>query len=431
MTISITLEPQNGQTRFVPLAVYGYCLTRSHFLEPVWQTIDFDTKVYVHQPREKLQDILVSILAGNQSIGQINSHLRPDLALASAWGRQRFAEQSTLARLLDRLTDTQLDRLRQGIQSLFRAHAQTMEHDFQREPLLLDIDPTYVPASRHAQGSEKCYAVGKKNQYGRQWNRISAPAYHETLCSFLYPGNTQGCDMLKRSVQAVEDLLGYSKAQRNRIIIRSDASIGTDANINWLLWGGYEVLMKGFSGQRAIRLAKQVSAEDWIFDQERKRWIALAPHPPRFCRRIRTFVLRWESQSGFRFGTLLSTLNLLPEVALHVHDGRGAVEVEIKDDKQGLLVTHRRKHSWQAQIGLILLTDLAHNLMTWFHHWVLETSPFADFGTKRIVADLMCMPGRIEQDGSQITKVALCQEHPYAENMRIVLENLLKFFEIP
>lgn len=143
------------------------------------------------------------------------------------------------------------------------------------------------------------------------------------------------------------------------------------------------------------------------------------------------FIIRWESQLGLRYGILLSTLGLDPEATLRLYDQRGAVEVEIKTDKQGLKATKRRKHHWQSQEALILLTDLAHNLLAWFHHWVLENGAFDAFGTKRIISDLLSIPGRITEMGQTITMVSLWQLHPYASKMRLVLENLLNRFEYP
>lgn len=431
MKIPIILETQGTETSYAPLAVLGYCLTKTHFLDPVWREMRFRTKAYRHQGIEKLQDILVSILAGNDSISQVNTRIRPDIVLASAWGREQFAEQSTLSRILDDLSSEQINQLRAGCQALFREMSHTMRHEFEKQLLILDMDPTYIPAARCSEGSQKCYSVGKKNQFGRQWNRISAPLYNETILSMLFPGNYQGCTMLKRSMKAVQQQLGFSDAQRKQIVIRSDASLGTDANINWLLWAKYQVLMKGFSGPRAVKLAKQVPEKDWIADPLRKRWIARAPHPPRFARSVDLFVIRWENQLGLRYGTLVSTLGLDPEATLRLYDQRGAVEVEIKTDKQGLKATKRRKHHWQSQEALILLTDLAHNLLSWFHHWVLENGAFDAFGTKRIVCDLMSIPGRITEMGQTITMVSLWQLHPYASNMRLVLENLLNRFNNP
>ena len=129
------------------------------------------------------------------------------------------------------------------------------------------------------------------------------------------------------------------------------------------------------------------------------------------------------------YGTLVSTLLTLPPLATwHLYDGRGAIEIEIKADKQGLRLPKRRKYSFPAQEGLILLTDLAHNLVAWMHHWVLEDTVFADFGTERIVDELFHIPGRVEFKDGHIQKVALLKTHPYARPMQSILQNLLAFF---
>jgi hypothetical protein len=322
MKTEIVLEPLKGQTQYAPLCVLGYCLTRTGFLKLVWDRVDCSMKKREHEPIEKLQDMLVSILAGNENVSKINTGIRPDLSLAAAWGREQFAEQSSVSRTLDALEEENLDQLRSGSQELFCQHSRTMKHDFAKDWLLLDIDPTHLPASRHAEGSRPGYTAGKRNQHGRQWCRISVVTYHETLCSLLYPGNQQGCTMLQPSVTQVQEFLGLTAEKRQRTILRSDASIGTDANINWLLWSNYQILMKGFSGNRAVRLAKQIAEYDWFADQARKRWIAWAPDPPRFSRRINVFSLRWQNKSNLRYGTLLSTLrNLKPLSTLSLHDG--------------------------------------------------------------------------------------------------------------
>ncbi len=432
MSVSIVLEEFPAQTQYVPLAVLGYCITRTQFLFPVWNEIEWTMKTRDHTPTDKLQDMLISIMAGNTSVWQINTRLRPDVTLAAAWQRAQFAEQSGIATLLAQLTPHQILQLRQGIQGLFRRYAQTMTHDYRTQWLLMDLDLTGLQASRRAEGSEKGYVAGKRNRYGRQVMRGSVPTYHETLWSSLYPGNQFGGMTLKPSVEQIQAFLGLTPRQRQRIILRTDAGLGTDENINWLLWGGYQVVMKGYSASRAISLANRLSADAWIRDPGGTRWIAWALNPPRFGRRTNVFVLRWPGKRHMHYATLVSTLIALPPLATwHVYDGRGAAEIEIKADKQGLRLPKRRKKSFQAQEGLILLTDLAHNVLSWMHHWVLEDSAFADFGTARIVNELFHIPGRVELKGGRLHKVALQKTHPYAQNMRVILQNLLNFFGNP
>lgn len=424
--VEIVLEPLAGHTRYAPVAVIGYWLRQSNFLAPVWSEINWPIKVYKHTLTAKLETLLASILVGNRALYQINTTIRPDLSLARAWGQEQFAEQSTVADLLNSATEGQVVQLQQGSAAFLRQHSRALRHDFEVGWLLLDYDVTGLLASKNAEGSEKGYFTGHRNRYGRQLVRITAPTYHETLASFLYSGSTVAFATVKAAMSDVAQRLNLPREQRQRIIVRSDAGIGTDANINWLLWSGYQVLTKGFSHARAAAQARLIASEAWIRDPDQERCIAVAVRPPRFGRRAEVYVLRWQTKEGFRYGTLISTVpGLLPLSTWRLCDGRGAAEVEIRADKQGLKLPKRRKHKLAAQMVLILLTDIAHNLLTWLHAATLADGPCADFGTLRMVEDLLTIPGRIEFEGTKLCKVALLETHPYAPQMRIALQKLL------
>lgn len=120
MATLIRLTEMPHETQFAPLGVLGYCLTRTHFLDPVWEALALSLKTVDHAPEAKLLDLIVSILTGCRAISQVNTRIRPDLALARAWGRACFAEQSTLTRTLDAFSDVEVGQLRQGCEALFR-----------------------------------------------------------------------------------------------------------------------------------------------------------------------------------------------------------------------------------------------------------------------------------------------------------------------
>lgn len=430
--VEITLEPLTGHTRYAPLAVIGYWLQRTHFLAPVWAPLSWLVKTYEYTPTAKLEALLASILSGNRAVYQINTTIRADPVLARAWGQDRFAEQSTIADLLNKATEIQVAQLQQGCAALLRQHSRTLRHNFDREWLLLDYDTTGLLIAKAAEGSEKGYFSGHRNRYGRQLVRIATPTYHETLASYLYPGSTRAFTTVKAAIVDMEDRLHLSRSQRQRTIVRSDASIGTDANINWLLWRGYHLVVKGFSHTRAAAQARQVPSDAWIPDPEQDRWMAPAPTPPRFGRRADVYVLRWSTSKGWRYGTLICTVPGLPPLAAwRLCDGRGAAEVEIRADKQGLKLPKRRKRKMAAQMTLILLTDIAHNFLSWFHAATLADGSCADFGTLRIVEDLLTIPGRLEFKGSELRKVALLESHPFAPHMRTALYKLLMKSSIP
>ena len=148
MPTIVCLTDMPNETSFAPLGVLGYCLTRTEYLAPIWAELDLGMKTVDHSPSAKLQDIIVSILAGCRSVLQVNTRLRPDLALARAWGRGQFADQSQLARALDAFTASHLAQLRQGSEELFRRESRVLRHDYTHDWLWLDIDLTPLPISK-------------------------------------------------------------------------------------------------------------------------------------------------------------------------------------------------------------------------------------------------------------------------------------------
>lgn len=59
------------------------------------------------------------------------------------------------------------------------------------------------------------------------------------------------------------------------------------------------------------------------------------------------------------------------------------------------------------QQGCIMLTDIVHNLLADFHNRALQETCFADFGLKRIVRDLLNIPGRLYFDDHQLKRIKL------------------------
>jgi hypothetical protein len=169
MTITIRLVDMSESTPFAPLGVLGYCLNRTDFLKIALDEIDFSEKEVKHAPAAKLSDTLVSILAGCRSISTINTRIRPDLALAAAWGRPQFAEQSTIARTLDSFSEEQVAQLRAGTDRLFQRESRTWRHDFAQSRLWLDLDLSPMPTSKRAQGSRKGKMGDKKTVTGASW----------------------------------------------------------------------------------------------------------------------------------------------------------------------------------------------------------------------------------------------------------------------
>ena len=168
MKICVRLVPMPMETAYAPLGALGYCLMRTHFLDNLWQTLTLPMKTVDHRPQDKLVDVLVSLLSGCRAIAQINSRLRPDLALAHAWGRQQFADQATITRTLDAFEGVQIDQLRAGSEALLRRESLSLRHNLAADWLWLDIDLTPLPISKHAEGSSKGL-FGEKTAMVANW----------------------------------------------------------------------------------------------------------------------------------------------------------------------------------------------------------------------------------------------------------------------
>jgi hypothetical protein len=62
---------------------------------------------------------LVSILAGYESLSAGSHHLRADLALARAWGREQFADHCGISRTLAALGPEEVLWLRRAVTSIY------------------------------------------------------------------------------------------------------------------------------------------------------------------------------------------------------------------------------------------------------------------------------------------------------------------------
>jgi hypothetical protein len=249
--------------------------------------------------------------------------------------------------------------------------------------------------------------------------RVSALEAKETVWSELYPGNRNTAECFQPAVLAAESGLGLSLEQRKRTVWRMDGGSGTDEQFAWLLERGYHVLGKGFSNRRAEALSRQV--ESW--DKYREdAWFAEIPSPFKFCRPVRVFIKRRLKDNQFHHSYYVSTLSYpLKSIYLRLYDDRGAAEIEqFRGDKSGLGLEARRKRSFAGQQGYILLTDLAHNLLSNFYYQALSGTSFADYGPKRIVRDLFAFPGRLWVEEDRI-KVELLREKQFSEELVMCL----------
>jgi hypothetical protein len=249
---------------------------------------------------------------------------------------------------------------------------------------------------------------------------VSVIEYHETVWSDVFPGNQHTVQCLEPAVLAVESALELSPAQRKRTVWRLDGGAGSDEHLRWLIQRGYHIVAKGMSHSRAEALSRKVPRWD-VYDGIE---LGEVEPPVDYGKPVRVFVKRRLKDGVFVHSYYVMTLSL-PSKGLFMakYDARGKAEVEqFRSDKSGLSLEARRKRSFLGQKGYILLTDLAHNLLSDFYHSALVGTQFESFGLKRIVRDLLTMPGKLIFDRGQLVRIELLTQKQFAGALSICLE---------
>ncbi len=113
-----------------------------------------------------------------------------------------------------------------------------------------------------------------------------------------------------------------------------------------------------------------------------------------------------------------------------LYDGRGgAVEIELKESKQGIGLTKRNKKRYAAQQMVLLLGTLAHNVAVWAKRWLMAEAPqLKRYGVPRLVRDVLQVSGFLELDGAGrlIKRIVLNNASALARHCVKSLRALLK-----
>lgn len=168
-----------------------------------------------------------------------------------------------------------------------------------------------------------------------------------------------------------------------------------------------------------------------------------------YVRPVRRRAIRWPKRNGqIRHTILISTLEPRDVLRLLGRPGRdvyepelvalayagfydqrgGAIEIEIKEDKQGFGMTKRRKKRGPAQEMVILLNQLAHNVLVWARRWLSALAPkLARYGVLRWVRDLLHVSGIVElhHQRNLVKRIVLNRAAPLVRGFLAALRELL------
>ena len=167
MNLEIDFTPELTNTCFAPLAVLLALYQDQKQLEPLQQVL-IPMRNRYFEPVEKLSQILSSILAGCETLSEVNTTLKQEKNLASVLGSDHFADQSSLSRTLDALTLKNIDELRASTAQVWKSQNQVMQRDW-RKFLWLDFDLSALPCGPLAEKTMKGYFAGKKTPTDANW----------------------------------------------------------------------------------------------------------------------------------------------------------------------------------------------------------------------------------------------------------------------
>src|ERR671928_1772832 len=193
------------------LCALGAYLRQIDFFAPLEARLHLKQKVVKYTPIQKVEMVFVALLAGAKAIAQTGTTFRIDPAFQRAFGLPGCADQSVLAETLNAATDKDVAALRAAVEQIFQQHSQACRHDFTQDFLVLDLDLSPLPASRKAEGSERCSMGRCRSRTGRKLVRVRAGPYQETVWEAVRRGRTvEGLDLLKEAVAEAERILNLT-----------------------------------------------------------------------------------------------------------------------------------------------------------------------------------------------------------------------------
>jgi hypothetical protein len=329
------------------LAAIGLKIKAIDLLTPIKEKVKITQKTIKHDPFEKLQDALITILAGAHRLVEINTRLRSDPALQRAFGRDACADQSVVQATLNACASTNVAQMMLAMDVIMQQHSLAFRHDFISAMPLIDIDLTGLPCGKKCEDAAKGYQAEAGIRWGRQLGRVIAAQYEEIVIDRLYPGNLHLTKILRPLVEDLEKTLDLDEEKKRRTIIRMDAGGGSVDEVNWLLERGYQIHGKDVSAVRVEGFAPLV-----------KHWVADPKHPHRqmgwvegqvdgYLRPVKRLIMRWppmkeenRKKKPFHYACLLSTLEpeeVIRQLSLPAHTIKNKDAVAPRFAKYGAL----------------------------------------------------------------------------------------------
>jgi len=377
----------------LPVIEFG---SESGLLPLLRENIHINMKTVKYTPYDKVVELLASIVAGCQHTVTINSRLVPDTVLAEELiGKDRFADQSGINRLLQSITYENVDEL----ERVFSAYYMTHGIAWKKESVVVDIDMTGFKANgKTYENTEKGYICEKGD---RGYKATFAYTDKEVIGMVFGKGNEVEVNQINDILKVIKERIGSPKIKD--IIIRGDAGFGISTIIDILYSQSFLFILKGKQRSSAKRFSRRI-----------KNWIAIPNSPDELAygemrakvtgskHKFRIIIFRMKKNGDYVYFHIITNLPdiLYPaETILKMYNERQSIEAFIKADKSGLHIKNLRTRRYNGIRYVILLSSIAFNMISYFINSGITKKKT---GVKAFVEKLSCARGWFIRKGNAI-----------------------------
>ena len=377
--------------------------------------LNLNMKTVRYSWQDKLKELMCSIVAGCEHTVSINHKLVPDTTLArEVTGRDRFADQSGVNRLLHAFTEENLGELEHIFHRDYMLHGKAGRLPVE-EMVFVDLDMAGFRADGETyEGSEKGYIVGERGARGYKASFAYVHRCREVLGCVFDGARASENKHLDQMLGIVKSRIGSPRVRD--IVIRGDAAYGNASTVDRLVEQGYIFLLRGMHSSSARKYARRIkewvrikkSSEDLYAGEFRGR-IRGSKH------NIRVVVFKDTKKNGrIEFWHLLTNLPDLvypKQTLFDLYHERQGIEAYLKCDKSGLHIKNLRTRNLVGIKAFMLLSCITHNLIVHALASMKQIIKRGFIGIKAFVEKLACSKALLTRRGD-IMILTFTSENP-------------------
>jgi len=422
-----TTDESKEATTAILISILSFALKIGFF--NLFSLLTIGLKEVRHTIVGKIQAIMCGIVLCCGTIAATGQRLKSEHLAAEMLQLTHFADHSGLSRLLQAVTSSDVEDANAIWHHLLGEHGLAANS---QGLVLYDLDPTGLRVTTkdgRFEWVEKGYFAHHPGAVGYQVCLGFASTYNEVLSQTLDPGNADTTDRFYALLYEAADILGGFE----RLFIRADAQFGVGHIISFLLdqqLAGW--VIKGRDPRSALAMVNRLPALLWTY-VDRDVWVAEAgiQQIPSCKTKVRVVLIRTYSARERRYSYTYLTTSLPATRCdardlFHFYNQRVTIEKLIERAKNVLRLRHLPVGRFLGLRFFMHLFWLTFNLVVWYHHHVLGTSPLLGETTvPEFLKSLSALSVVVERTASGPT-FFVAKAHPWARHVLQTTQSWLK-----